>query len=49
MSIGITNTIQTINSGYIKTSSLSCTGCIAKYNQIIRIKAGLVDIAQYER
>jgi len=37
------------NSGFIKTGSLSRTDRIAKYNQLIRIEAGLGDKAQYGR
>jgi enolase len=37
------------NSGFIKTGSLSRTDRIAKYNQLIRIEAGLGAKAQYGR
>jgi enolase len=43
----IADLVVALNTGYIKTGSLSRTDRIAKYNQLIRIEEALGDSAQY--
>ena len=43
----IADLVVALNTGYIKTGSLSRTDRIAKYNQLIRIEEALWDAAQY--
>jgi len=43
----IADLVVALNTGYIKTGSLSRTDRIAKYNQLIRIEEALGDAAQY--
>lgn len=43
----IADLVVALNTGYIKTGSLSRTDRIAKYNQLIRIEEALRDSAQY--